>query len=285
MKGTYKVGVLTMIADNKLLKIGIKSSIILLIAFGIIWTIRFVYKKNKEKTHKEEIYKKFTSQLLQSVVFTLAVYLVLKQMPIENGVLNAVSTSASLLVVILGFAAQEALGNVINGVFISASKPFDIGDRVRLVSLNITGIVEDITLRHTIVRTFENKRLVVPNSVMNKEIIENSNFKDESICNFLDIEIAYESDIDLAIKIIKGLVREHKYFYDTRSEEDKANGADDVSVLVRELSDEGICLRCTVWTKDTSKNFQMCSDLRKEIVREFCKNNIEIPYKHIKIVE
>lgn len=271
-------------AEYKYTDVIIGIAVVVLASIIVQKSVKIIYKKAICKSGKVEIHKKFGYQLTRGIIFVLTVYYCLKQLPIENGVLNAVSTSASLLVVVLGFAAQEALSNVINGVFISASKPFELGDRVRLVSTNITGIIEDITLRHTVVRTFENKRIVVPNSVMNKEIIENSNLKDDSICNFLDVDIAYESDVQLAISIIKDLVRKHKYFYDNRTEDEKNSGAEDVSIYVRELGAEGVSLRCNVWTKDVSKNFVMCSDLRQQILKEFANNNIEIPYNHIKLV-
>ena len=270
--------------EHKYIQVIINMIIVLVLSIIVQRAMKALYKKDIDSAGKVEIHKKFGYQLAHGIVLVLTVFYMMKQLPIENGVLSAVSTSASLLVVILGFAAQEALSNVINGVFISASKPFELGDRVRLVSTNITGIIEDITLRHTVIRTFENKRLVVPNSVMNKEIIENSNLKDDSICNFLDIDVSYESDVQLAMNIIKDLVRKHKYFYDNRTEQDKLDGKDDVSVYVRELGASGVSLRCTVWTKDVSKNFVMCSDLRQQVIQEFNKNNIEIPYNHIKIV-
>lgn len=270
--------------EHKYIQVIINIALVLIISGMVQKAIKAIYKKGIDSAGKVEIHKKFGYQLAHGIVLVLTAYYALRQLPFENGMLSAVGTSASLLVVILGFAAQEALSNVINGVFISASKPFELGDRVRLVSTNITGIIEDITLRHTVIRTFENKRLVVPNSVMNKEIIENSNLKDDSICNFLDIDVAYESNIQLAMDTIKDLVRKHKYFYDNRTDQEKQDGKEDVSVYIRDLGASGISLRCTVWTKDVSKNFIMCSDLRQQIVKEFESKGIEIPYNHIKIV-
>ena len=66
---------------------------------------------------------------------------------------------------------REATANLVSGVFISLFKPFGIGDRIKLSDKQIDGVVEDISLRHTIIRTFENTRIVVPNSVLNLSLI------------------------------------------------------------------------------------------------------------------
>lgn len=248
-----------------------------------LWSI--IYKGSSKRLNSEPaIHRKFINQMVKGLIYVIAVYMIMEQIPAFTGIANVLVSNTSLLVVVLGFAAQESLGDVINGLFISLFKPFEIGDRVRLVSANITGNIEDITLRHVIIRTIDNKSLVIPNSVMNKEIIENTDLVGNNICNFLDLSVSYESDIDTAIEIIQELVRNHKYFLDYRSEEDKKNGEPDVKVLVRELGDSGVHLRCHVWTEKISENFQMCSDIRRKVIERFKEAGIKIPYPHVEVI-
>ena len=84
---------------------------------------------------------------------------------------------------------QEALGSIVSGMMILAFKPFVIGDVVRCVDNDISGVVEEITLHHTAIRTYENKRVIVPNSVMNNSIIENADYGDSRVCAFLEIGV------------------------------------------------------------------------------------------------
>ena len=91
---------------------------------------------------------------------------------------------------------------MVSGMFLSFFRPFKIGDRINLMEKNIAGIVEDISLRHTVIRTFENNRVIVPNSVVNMEILENANFEEDKVCRFLDISVGYNSDIEKAMDII-----------------------------------------------------------------------------------
>jgi len=101
-------------------------------------------------------------------------------MPNLRALASSFLAGAGILAVAVGFASQHALGNIISGVFIVIFKPFRVTDRVKLREL--TGVVEDITLRHTIIRDFENKRIIIPNFLISEEIIVNSNFEDDRIC-------------------------------------------------------------------------------------------------------
>ena len=258
----------------------IRVSIITYIALKLN---NFWYSRHKNKYGKQ-VHIKFLHQVIACVVIIMAIYNVLVHFEFFKQFIGIIVTSSSLLVVILGFAAQEALGNMLNGLFISIFKPFDIGDRVKLVSMNLTGVIEDITLRHTVLRNAENKRLVIPNSKMNIEIIENSNLKEDAVCNFLDIDVAFDTDFDLAMETIRELVREHKYFKDRRTEEEKANNKDDVQIFAREIGPNSVILRTHIWTDTTGDNFEMCSDLRISIIKKFREMNIEIPYQTITLM-
>lgn len=272
-------------ADYPWLSIGVKVGVILIVSICIIKWLSWSYRKGVSlNDNKEEIHKKFAYKIGKVVVCILSLYGVLLQLPFMKEFVSLLGTSSSLLVAVLGFAAQEALGNIVSGIFISFSKPFNIGDRVVISEKDVTGIVEDITIRHTVVRTSGNTRVLIPNSIMNGVLIENSNFADDKVCNFLDVSVAYEADIDKARDIIRDLVRNHRYFLDYRTEEDKKAGRDDVRVLVRNLGDSGVDLRCSVWTRTISENFEMCSELRHDIVIEFAKQGIEIPYPHIQLM-
>ena len=64
------------------------------------------------------------------------------------------------------------IADIIAGIMISFSKPFNIGERITLKNNNIVGIVEDITLRHTVIKCFNGVRTIIPNSIINKELIQ-----------------------------------------------------------------------------------------------------------------
>jgi len=166
------------------------------------------------------------SAIIYLVGFGIAIYTV----PSLRTLASSMLAGAGILAVAIGFASQQALGNIISGIFVVIFKPFRIGDRLKVREL--TGIVEDITLRHTILRDLENKRIIIPNSLISEEIIVNSDFTDDKLCKWLDIGISYDSDIDKAKKIMQEEVMKHPLHLDPRTDIQKEDGAPEVVVRV-----------------------------------------------------
>lgn len=234
----------------------------------------------KKLTKKEYLHTKYMKYIAKLFVALVCIGLIANLFPNTKRALSLLLASSGLIVAVLGFAAQESLSNMINGLFISIFKPFEIGNRVTLVNSNITGNIEDLTLRHTVIRTVTNTRLIIPNSTMNKEIIENSHYTDTRAANLFDVWVSYESDLRLAMTIVADLIEAHPLTIDVRT--DFSNPM--VNVLVRELGENGICLRATVWTANVDDNFKACSDLRILVKEQFAKNQISIPYRHLQIL-
>ena len=234
---------------------------------------KLIAKKVTTKTNKISV--SFGFQAAQALACILSVVYICTRFEATEKLYTTILTNMSLIVVVLGFAAQESIRNVLSGIMIINSKPFAIGQRIAIPDHNITGTIQNITLRHTIIRKFNNTTIIVPNSIMNAAIIENSSYGgDERISNFLDLQVAYESDIDAAMIIVDRVIREHPNFI-----KDKNPG-----VSVRNLGAEGYDVRATVWTTSISANFQACSDIRIKIKKEFDKAGIEIPYNHINLL-
>ena len=126
--------------------------------------------------------------------------------------------------------------------------------------------------------------MIIPNSVISSEILINSSIVDETICNFVDIGISYDSNIDKAIEIMRSEAVGHPNFIDRRTEEDIKNGEYPVTIRVMGFGDSSVNLRAFVWSKDHSSGFVMKTDLNKSIKEQFDKNGIEIPFPYRTIV-
>lgn len=262
----------------------IGSIVILAITFLVTKLISKLFHMMMKKGRVNATHLTFLRRIVVSVLWILGVSGVLLQFePFQKFVMSFLASSG-ILAVILGFAAQEAVGNLVSGMFISLFKPFELGDRVHIPSEKIEGFVEDISLRHTVIRTLENSRIIVPNSVMNKTVLENVNFAESKVCNFLDIGIGYTSDLDLAIAIIKEEVQKHPDFMDNRSETEKEKGKEPVPVRVTDLGDSSVNLRASVWSENATHGFEMLCDLRYSIKKRFDAEGIEIPYPYRTVV-
>lgn len=236
---------------------------------------RIIFKRSKK------LHFKFLGSFLQTTLIIIGLVVILNRIPAYQKFSDTVLMSSGLLVAVLGFAFQTPLSDIVAGIFISLFKPFDVNDRVTFKTENITGIIENISIRHTVIRSFTNSRLIIPNHIANQEIIENNNIRDSRTANFLDVQIEYNSDIRKAKDIIKKIIDKHPLTIkiDDNGETNKTY------VFTRELADNGIWLRANVWTEDVSSNFIACSEIRDEILKQFEKNNIKIPYQHVEVIQ
>lgn len=190
---------------------------------------------------------------------------------------------AGLLTIAVGFASQSALANIIGGIFIVLFRPFRVNDIVQIKE-NL-GLVEDITLRHTVIKNFENRRIIIPNSIISNETIVNSTIKDLRICNFFDFSIAFEADIDRAIEILREEAMGHPHFIDNRTPEDLEQGIPAIRIRILGWLDSGIQIRGMIWTESPIHGVELRTFLYQRVLERFLAEEIEIPYPHRTILE
>ena len=212
--------------------------------------------------------------------FGLAVYAV---PPLRNLSLS-IFASSGILAAVIGFASQHSIANIVSGIFITIFKPFVVGDRVKMLDKNISGVVEDISLRHTIIRTYANKRVIIPNSVISSEVIENADIIDEKVCKFVEMGISYDSDMDTAMTIMREEAMNHPDTIDNRTDEEKKANEPVVAVRVIGFGDSSVNLRAWVWVRDPSTAFRLGCALNKSIKERFDREGVEIPFPHRTVV-
>ncbi len=222
---------------------------------------------------------KFLRHLVVALIYILGLGLAIYSIPALKAVASSILAGAGIVAVAVGFASQAALSNIISGIFIILFKPFRINDRLTLQAY--TGIVEDITLRHTVIRDFENRRIIVPNANISNEILINSDFGEERICKWVDVGISYDSDIDRARQLLQSAVIDHPLSLDVRKPEDIESGVPQVMVRVVALNDSDVRLRAWAWAKDAADAFVISCDVIEQIKKQFDEEeNVSIPYPH-----
>lgn len=247
----------------------IKLSVQVVAILGVTFFLLRVLKKLSEKEGK--LYFRFICNALRIGVITIA-SIALGSLVLDLGnVLQGLLTGGGLVLAVLTFAAQKILNNTLSGLDITASKPFEIGQKIKVLqgsSIVAEGIVKDITLRHTIVDTFDGQSCIIPNGVLSDSVIINTNYT-EQVGNFLEVEVGYADDIDLAIQVL----------VDTIEAEPRV--VSHSTPLVSKFLAEGVQLKTTIWTKTLSDNFAACGTIRKELLKNFRANGITIPYQTV----
>lgn len=269
----------------------VKYSIISLIAFLVAFIVskilrilisRFInLSSNKLKIDPTQF--NFLKNAVSFFVFLGAIFFIFYSIPKLKALSITLFAGAGILTAVALFASQQAFANIVSGIFIVIFKPFRVNDIVDIGNLP-KGRVEDITLRHTVIRSYENRRMIIPNSIISSEIIVNSSIVDEATCNFVEMGISYDSDIDKAMEIMQEEVAKHPNFIDQRTEEEKESGVPLVVVRVINFGDSSVNLRAYAWTVDHSSGFDLKTDLNKSIKESFDRNGIEIPFPYRTIV-
>lgn len=262
--------------------IGSGISIILLIIFVLI--INKIINKLMHKKIDDPLKLVFPMRIKKMIIITIIIAAIMGELTATQTIIKALLASGGILAVIIGLASQEAASNIINGFMIMTYKPYKIGDFVNVQEYNVRGTVIDISIRQSVIETIERTQIIIPNTIMNKAIIENISNVQNQKANHLVIEISYESDIDKAISIIQEEGGKHPLCLDGRSEEQKQENVPIIDVYCTAFNESGIQLRATVLSKDNATGFKLLSDLRLKIKERFDNEGIVIPYPHRVII-
>lgn len=258
----------------------ITIAIIIIVTIILARVSKRLFKKfiGSKVTEDEDLTNyKFIEHSLSTIIYLVGFSLAIWRIPALEHVAQSMVAGAGILAIAVGFASQQALGNIISGLFIVIYKPYVINDRITLRT-DLRGVVEDISLRHTVIRNFENQRIIIPNSVISNEVLINSNFNDSKICRFIDVGISYGSDIDLAKKIIAEEIENHPLNIDVRTPEDIENDTARVFVRVLSLLDSSVMIRGWAWAEDAQSAFLLQCDVTESIKKRFDKEGVVIPF-------
>jgi small-conductance mechanosensitive channel len=154
--------------------------------------------------------------------------------------LQSLATVAAAATLAVGLAMQDVIKNFVAGVFIYTDKPFRIGDWIEWDDRQ--GIVEDISLRVSRVRTFDNELLTVPNSQLTDGVIKNPVAKDKLRLKFV-FGIDYDDDIGEATDIIVEEARSHPEILNDP----------EPTVRLTELADSYVGLQSRIWIDQPSR--------------------------------
>jgi len=220
---------------------------------------------------------KFLDHSSSILIYVVGIGLAISNIPFLKPLAQTMVAGAGIFAIAIGFASQQALGNLISGILIVIYKPYVINDRITLRG-DVRGVVEDISLRHTVIRNMENQRIIVPNTVINNEVITNSNYSDPKMLRFIEVGISYDSDIDLAKKIIAEEIENHPLSIDNRSRQDIEKGTPRVMTRLIALQDSAVLLRGWAWTQNAPDAFVLQCDVLESIKKRFDAESIIIPF-------
>ena len=196
------------------------------------------------------------------VIWLIAAFLVLGQLGVDLGPLLA---GAGVIGVALGFGSQSLVRDFLSGMFILIEDQFGVGDIVDL-DLQTSGTVEAVSLRTTRLRSVDGTVWHVPNG----DIRRVGNKSQHWSRALLDVEVAYDTDIEQAKSVIKGVADELWHEREDILEEPEVWG-------VERLGPNAIVIRLVVKTRPADQ-YNVSRQLRQRLKEAFDAEGIEIPF-------
>lgn len=147
---------------------------------------------------------RFVRRLVEAVIVVIGVAIALSQFAALDKFAASVLASSAIAAAVIGFAAQQTIGNVIAGVMLAVTQPIRIGDRVSFEEHS--GVVEDIRLTHTFLQTGGDARIIVPNGKLAGSVVRNDSIVTETVAVEVQVWLANEADELRALEIIEAAV-------------------------------------------------------------------------------
>lgn len=248
----------------------------IVLAYVVSWLFRRFLKKSSELMRADPTNYLFLRHALVGLIYVVGFSVAFYTLPGMRTLASSLLAGAGIVAVAVGFASQHALSNVVSGVFIVIFKPFRVNDRLGLQN-GLQGVVEDIGLRHVVVRDFENRRILIPNSVISDEILTNADYGSENICKWLDLHLALETDVLQVREIVQRIASQHPLCVDIRSPEDMANGVPKVHVRLIAITEYALHIRGYAWTVNAANAFTLGCEVLESVKAEFEQAGISFP--------
>lgn len=237
-------------------------------AFAILilgrWLVRWFTlfaEKGLRRAGIEDTLVRFLEKL---IFYTLLVAILLAaadQLGIETTSFLAILGAAGLAVAL---ALKDSLANFASGIMLILFQPFRVGDAV--TAAGVSGTVERIDIFHCIINTWDNQKIIIPNSSITNDLITNINANPTRRIDLV-ISIGYDDDVRKAKAILQQLVET-----DQRILADPAP-----TVALAEFADSSVNLVVRPWVK-TAEYWDVRFNLLERIKEAFAEHNITIPY-------
>lgn len=250
---------------------GIKLGIQILKFLGVMlafWvlagSVRRVVRKAAEKSNRfSELLEQFMIKISFRAVMVVGLIVALGTVGINVAALLTVIGGASF---IIAFALQDTLSNFAAGIMLLIYRPFDVGDAVEVGG--VSGKIDQVSLVSTMIRTFDNKVVLVPNKNVWGQIITNSSSSKERRVDMI-FGIGYSDDAEKAEQILAKIVEDHELVLDDP----------EPTIKLHELADSSVNFICRPWVK-TENYWKVHWDVTQRVKAEFDKSGISIPFPH-----
>jgi small-conductance mechanosensitive channel/CRP-like cAMP-binding protein len=245
----------------KIIKIILGMAIVIIAIRYVNFLIFHLALRNTTQTEIASLLK-----TVLSIIVSIVAFFIIFQSQYQNIELAPLFTGSTILGIVVGLALQDTLGNLFAGIALSADQPFQIGDVVNIQG-KATGVVEAVSWRGMKIRTFQNKIVVVSNSIVGKEFIEVAP-KDNLNARLVFFNTIYSASPTQTAQLIRDVVRQ----------------VENVSpkmrpiVRIRNLGESGIDWEIKYWLEDYSRYNDTDALIRQRVWYAFQRENLNFAF-------
>lgn len=228
------------------------------------WVVNLIISgllKAMQKGDMDKTLRRFIANLARMLLMLFVIIAAINQLGVQTASLIALIGAAGLAI---GLALQGSLANFASGVLIVLFRPYKVGDFIE--GAGIAGSVEEVQILTTVLRTGDNKQVIVPNSQIMGATITNYSANATRRVDLV-VGVSYDDDLDQVRKELEALVAA-----DDRILDDPA-----VTIAVSELADSSVNFVVRPWVK-TSDYWGVKCELTEAIKKRFDEVGISFPY-------
>ena len=261
----------------KLVLVAVVTFLILMIA------LRLEHKAARKLRYKKDsIHLLFVEKIVRFVMIVVAIHFVLFSSEVTQPFGKVLFQGTTVIAAIAGFAAQPVIADLICGLMLSSTRPFDMGDRIEMED-GTSGIVKDITMRHIVLQSVDTIDIIVPNSKLNSMRIKNMSHS--SIAGlrsiYFQFGVAYHTDVEKALVVVRKAVEECPYSVPGKPGPD---GPSYAPVYFMDYEESKLQLTTTVYYTASHSTESVKSDINCRVKNALEAAGIEIPYNYVNVV-
>ena len=177
--------------------------------FVLVWVLeRLVDLWLRHKTLAPEAVTRYRvlRRSISAAILVVGFFSALLVIPQVRAIAGGLLASSAVLGLIVGFASQQTLSNFVAGILIAITQPVRLGDRVTYN--NVDGVIEEIGVMYTFIRTVDGTRLVVPNSKLSSDPILNSSIRNRETLAEITVQLPLTSDLRAAVGALRDEVKD-----------------------------------------------------------------------------
>lgn len=218
-----------------------------------------------EKTSALETQVAIIRRLFIAGIYFFALILILLQFDAARSIGTGLLASAGVAGIIIGMAAQSTFSNIVAGVVIAFSQPVKLNDAV--IFEGDFGWIEEISLMHTIIKTWDNRRIVVPNGILANKVIQNWTMKDSSLLGIVMLYVDYYCDVDKIRNWVSEIVKKSQFW----------SGDSDPGIQVVDFTEKTMVLRILAKAVDAPSTWNLRCEIREKLIKKFKEAKLPLP--------